>query len=244
MQTILVVDDETNIRMMVRMALQHEGYKVELASDGVDALERFSDGTGIDLVLLDQRMPGMEGLDVLREMRKRNPTAKVIMVTAYGTVDLAVQAMKDGANDFLRKPFTTETLRGAVAAALKSPQTEGETPAGITFGLTTINGFRIEFMGHSGKIGSFGFHQEFTLRSPHGDTSVCTVALPSYMLELVKAHADRDQMPGGERFWTALCEEALANYLWQNAEFPPNATLTVEDLTTSLKRFVDTVLAA
>lgn len=244
MQKILVVDDETNIRMMVRMALQHEGYSVELATDGVDALDRFNDGSDIDLVLLDQRMPGMEGLDVLREMRKRKPNAQVIMVTAYGTVDLAVQAMKDGANDFLRKPFTTETLRGAVSAALKSPPTKVEASAGITFGLTTINGFRIEFMGHSGKRGSFGFHQEFTIRNPQGETSVCTVALPSYMLELVKAHADRDQMPGGERFWTALCEEALANYLWQNAEFPTNATLTVEDLTTSLKRFVDTVLAA
>ena len=65
-------------------------------------------------MLLDQRMPGMDGLEVLREIRKRDPQARVIMATAFGTIDLAVEAMKSGATDFLRKPFTAETLRGAV----------------------------------------------------------------------------------------------------------------------------------
>ena len=60
--------------------------------------------------------------------------------------------------------------------------------------------------------------------------------LPGYVMELVKAHTDREQMPGGERFWQAVCEEALANHLWQNADFPPGGTLRAEELTAGLKR--------
>ena len=82
------------------------------------------------------------------------------------------------------------------------------------------------------------------MRSPGGENSACTVDLPSYVTELVKAHADREQMPGNDRFWQALCEEALANHLWQNAELPANSQMRIEELSTGLRRFVDTVMAA
>ena len=70
------------------------------------------------------------------------------------------------------------------------------------------------------------------------------MVIPCYVAELVKAHADRDQLPGGERFWQALCGEALANYLWQNADVPEGGTLRVEDLTSGLRHWIDAVLSA
>src|SRR5438270_8009313 len=119
---ILIVDDEENIRETMQMALAAACYDAVTAADGAAALEKFGTGSDWDLVLLDQRMPGMEGLEVLRRMRERDPAVRVIMVTAYGTIDLAVDAMKSGAVDFLRKPFTPDVLRGAVKAALDHPR--------------------------------------------------------------------------------------------------------------------------
>lgn len=242
MAHIMVVDDENNIRMMMRLALQHMGHEVDTAPDGLEALRKFHEGKGIDLVLLDQRMPGMEGMGVLREMRRRNPQAKIIMVTAFGTIDLAVDAIKSGATDFLRKPFTADVLRGAVQAALDEV-TPVPISEGVTFGSTTINGYRIEFQADSGQHTVSAYQQTFRIINAEGQAETCTVVLPDYVSELVKAQTDRDQMPGGDRFWTAVCEEALANYLWQNAEFPIGGQLRIEELTTGLRRFVDTVLA-
>jgi DNA-binding response OmpR family regulator len=242
MARILVVDDENNIRMMIRLALQHSGHTVETAADGPEGLEKFGNGSGYDLVLLDQRMPGMEGLEVLREMRRRNPHARIVMATAFGTIDLAVEAMKSGATDFLRKPFTAEVLRGAVQSTLQEPQ-PGAPASGVTFGSTTINGYRIEFQLETGRKTAGEFHQTFTVRSPTGQAESCEVTLPGYVMELVKAHTDLEQLPGGDRFWQALCEEALANYLWQQAEFPAGGKLSIEDFSSGLRRFVDAVLA-
>ena len=73
---------------------------------------------GYDAVLLDQRMPGLDGLETLRQIKQRAPDACVVMVTAYASIELAVDAMRLGATDFLRKPMTPETLRSATAAAL------------------------------------------------------------------------------------------------------------------------------
>ncbi|MDE2125794.1 MAG: response regulator [Armatimonadetes bacterium] len=241
MARILLVDDETNIRTMVRLALIHAGHMVETAADGDEGLKRFGDGSGVDLVLLDQRMPGMNGLEVLREMRRRNPAARVIMATAFGTIDLAVDAMKAGATDFVRKPFTNETLQSAVSAALtSSPQPGG---GGVTFGSTTINGFRIQFDPSTSRHDTTGYRQQFQVRSPDGVDAGCLVVLPSYLIELVKARTDRETLPGGDRFWQALCEEALANYIWQHAEPPVGGRLRVEELSSGLRRFVDAVLA-
>lgn len=243
MARILVVDDEHNVRLMMRLALQYERHTVETASDGEEALRAFDAAQTFDLVLLDQRMPGMTGLDVLRDLHARNPSLPVVMVTAFGTIDLAVEAMKSGATDFLRKPFTAETLRGAVAAALHQARPAHEAP-GVTFGSTTINGFQIQYITGSGIREGGAYRLLFTLRSPSGSASSCEVVLPAYVMELAKAHLDRDQVPGHERFWEALCEEALANYVWQNAEAPPGGKLEVQELTAGLRRYIDTVTAA
>jgi DNA-binding NtrC family response regulator len=120
---VLIVDDEENIRRVTRLTLQSAGYEVGEASDGEKGLEVFGDGSTWDAVLLDQRMPGMDGLEVLRLINARAENARVIMATAYASIELAVDAMKLGATDFVRKPMTPEILRNAVAAALsKEPR--------------------------------------------------------------------------------------------------------------------------
>lgn len=247
MARILVIDDETNIRTMIRLTLQHSGHSVETASDGQEGLDKFGDGSGFDLVLLDQRMPDLEGITVLRQILYQQQSARVVMITAFGTVDLAVEAMKAGATDFLRKPFTADTLRGAVEAALSGgsrPRQGGGEAAGITFGMTTINGYRIESQLNAGLglEGDRGY--VFTVRAPNNETQQCTVVMPAYVAELVKAHTDRDEMPGGSRFWQALCEEVLANYVYQNATFPPDNMLRIDEFTVGMRRWVDAVLTA
>ena len=115
---VLVVDDEEHLRHVMRLTLEASGYEVGEAADGEEALRLFGDGFSFDAILLDQRMPGLDGLETLKRMKARRADVCIIMVTAYATVELAVDAMKLGATDFVRKPMTPETLRHAVAAAL------------------------------------------------------------------------------------------------------------------------------
>lgn len=244
MARILVIDDESNIRIMIRLALRHVGHTVELAIDGPEGLRMYRKGEKWDLVLLDQRMPEMMGLDVLKEIRRRNPAARIIMITAFGTVDLAVEAMKAGATDFLRKPFTAETLRGAVTTALRD-LADTESAADfhtLTYASTTLNGFRIEYDAGPVTRSEDGFRFVFTLRNPEGASQTCEVQLPAYVIELIKAETDCEQLPGGDRFWQTLCESVVANYVWQNSDFPPAGTLTVNELSAGLRRWIDAVM--
>lgn len=245
MARILIVDDEANIRTMVRIALQKDGHTVDQAADGPDALAKFGEGNEWDLVLLDQRMPGMEGLEVLRTMRRRDTTARVVMITAFGTIDLAVEAMKAGATDFLRKPFTLETLRGAAKVAVEgpAPRAGGSHDGNTVFAFTTLNGFQIESRRQPGVRSGSTTTYKFAVRDPGGRSNPCAVVIPAYVAELVKAHCGREELPGGDRFWQGFCEEALANYVWQHASLPPGGTLQIEEYSGFLRRWTDTVLA-
>jgi two-component system response regulator AtoC len=106
---ILVVDDEENFRHILSVILKKERYEVETASNGEEALQRISNAT-FDQVLCDIRMPGMDGLDFLKEVRKTEADANVIMMSAYGTLDTAVEAMKLGAYDYISKPFKPDEI--------------------------------------------------------------------------------------------------------------------------------------
>ncbi len=116
---ILVVDDEESVRWALRKALERAGYRVDLAPDGPTGLREAED-SGVDLVLLDVRLPGRDGLDVLREIRKRRPELPVIMMTAYGTLQVAVEAMKLGAYDYIGKPFDMDEVVLVVEKALEA----------------------------------------------------------------------------------------------------------------------------
>ena len=110
---ILVVDDEGSMRLALSEALTRAGYGVETATDGFDALHKFR-REPFRMVITDVKMPKMSGLEVLKEIRKISPHTPVIMVTAYGTIQNAVDAMKEGASDYILKPFSYEDLESAV----------------------------------------------------------------------------------------------------------------------------------
>jgi two-component system response regulator HydG len=116
--TLLVADDDPAVRESLERTLTREGYAVVLAPDGQAALDRLRQG-GVDLVLSDLKMPGLTGLELLREVKAAAPDVDVIMLTAFGTVEEAVKAMKDGAVDFLTKPFRRADLIRGIRKALE-----------------------------------------------------------------------------------------------------------------------------
>jgi DNA-binding response OmpR family regulator len=110
---ILIVDDEKNIRLTLSMALEALGVEVDSAEDGEEALAKLKEKE-FGLILLDLHMPGVDGMEVLRQVREIRPDIRVVIITAYGTVELAVEAMRLGAVDFVQKPFVPEEIRKMV----------------------------------------------------------------------------------------------------------------------------------
>ncbi len=110
---VLIVDDEPSMRMALSESLESCGYKVKTAESGADALAKFQEGK-FEVVITDMRMPGMSGMEVLRGIRKVSSKTPVVVITAYGTVNTAVEAMKEGAADFIMKPFSVDHLESIV----------------------------------------------------------------------------------------------------------------------------------
>ena len=115
--SILIVDDDKNIRLSLAMALEKLNVPVKTASSGEGSMEKLGQGD-YEFMLLDLRMPGMDGVEVLRRVSQQRPEIKVIIITAYGSINLAVEAMKLGAVDFLQKPFDVAEVRGVVRRCL------------------------------------------------------------------------------------------------------------------------------
>ena len=114
---VLVIDDEKNIRTTLQQVLESAGYEVATAVNGEDGLSKLSKSR-FDMVLLDMKLPGMDGIDVLRRMRETNYETPVAIITAYGTIENAVEAMKLGAVDYLRKPFSGSEIKELVERIL------------------------------------------------------------------------------------------------------------------------------
>lgn len=125
MSRILIVDDERSMREFVSILLRKQGYTVELATSGEEAVEAL-DQQDFDLVLTDLKMPGISGLEVLEHAKRRDPSTQVILMTAYATSDTAVQAMKRGARDYVTKPFKVDELLVQVEKALEVRHLERE----------------------------------------------------------------------------------------------------------------------
>ncbi|PID57250.1 hypothetical protein CSB45_08470 [candidate division KSB3 bacterium] len=106
---ILVIDDEENMRYMLQLTLEDEGYEVELASDGVAGLEKIQQGD-FDFVICDIKMPKMSGMQVLESVVESSPNIPMIMISAYGTIDSAIESMKYGAYDYVTKPFKKDEI--------------------------------------------------------------------------------------------------------------------------------------
>ena len=109
MRRVLVVDDEENLRLVLRTFLKRHGYEVEVADNGETALE-LVESFGPDVIITDVRMPRMGGLDLLATLKAKGNEATVIVMSAYGNVDLAIDAMKAGAYDYVHKPFKNEEV--------------------------------------------------------------------------------------------------------------------------------------
>ena len=122
---ILVVDDELIVRESMGNWLKEEGYLVETSENGMDALEKIK-LKNIDLAVVDIKMPGMDGIELLQKSKEIDPDLPVLVMTAYASVDTAVQAMKEGAFDYIVKPFNPENVSQVIDRALKFKKLEKE----------------------------------------------------------------------------------------------------------------------
>jgi len=137
-ERLLIVDDDASMRMALYESLSSCGYEVETAENGMDALTKFKDGHFAGVVT-DMRMPKMSGMDVLRGVKRISPQTPVILITAYGTVNTAVEAMKEGASEFIMKPFSLDDLEFAVKNVLaanvpsrEEKEEDAEPAAGVS----------------------------------------------------------------------------------------------------------------
>jgi two-component system, NtrC family, response regulator PilR len=124
-ETILVVDDEKSMREFLEIMLKKEEYKVSLASNGEEVL-RLLEKDIFDLVLMDIRMPKMDGIAVLKRIKALSPETIVIMITAYASADTAIKAMKEGAYDYITKPFKIEEIKLIIKNALEKKNLQKE----------------------------------------------------------------------------------------------------------------------
>jgi len=123
--TILIVDDEPNIRQGLAEALQDQGYHIEQAASGEEALQRLEDRE-FHLALVDLVMDGMDGIELLQKVKQRWPRTEVVIITAHGTIETAVRALKEGAYDYLTKPVNVKRFRSYIHNILRSQELEEE----------------------------------------------------------------------------------------------------------------------
>jgi DNA-binding response OmpR family regulator len=227
---ILLIDDEAHLRQMMHLTLEAAGYEVGDAADGPHGLRMFGDGLGWHAVLLDQRMPGMDGLDTLRQLKERAPAVRVIMVTAFASVELAVEATKLGATDFVRKPMTPDILRHTVSAALAKPSvaprapqpTPEPLPQRPRVEMLTLNGFRF--------VRAFADapdERRFLVHDPAGREQEVFVDIDAEAVAMVE-RLTRRHLPFDSSFWTSCAERVLVAYLWDQGRMPPERLTVVQ----------------
>jgi len=232
---ILIIDDEEHIRRMMHITLEAAGYAVGEAQDGPEGLRLYGDGANWDGVVLDQRMPGMDGLETLKHIKDIKPEARVVMATAYASIDLAVDAMKLGAIDFVRKPLTPDILRNAVAAALTKPALASHvavtpTTPGAAQPLiqtVTMNGFTILDDTETPPLEER--QRRFVVVSPHGEKHDVLVEIESEPVEYVERMTGRRLAPDSS-FWTAQARLLLSDFLWSEGKVPPMRRLVLNSL--------------
>jgi two-component system response regulator (stage 0 sporulation protein F) len=122
---LLIVDDQAGVRRFLYEAFSEEGYNVEMASNGIEAVKKVSAKTP-SLILLDVKMPGMSGLETLEELREIAPDIPVVMMSAYGELDIIAEAKKKGVKCYINKPFDLDDVRNLVRGLLakKEPKRE------------------------------------------------------------------------------------------------------------------------
>jgi len=135
---ILIVDDETNIRKVLRAMIEQQGYAVAEAEDGISALARLKE-ENIHVIITDLRMPKLDGLALLKSTLKQYPDIPVIIITAHGTVDSAVSALKLGAFDYISKPFEKVEMIQVIQKALGTYESKSKVPTDIALGSSLVS---------------------------------------------------------------------------------------------------------
>ena len=173
-------------------------------------------------------MPGIDGMETLRRLRERAPATRVIMVTAFASIELAVEAMKLGATDFVRKPMTPDILRQTVAAALAKPPvaTPLDRPASAArpqrprIETVTMNGFHI--VRTSAEERTTAAHPgvyHFRVRDPTGQEQDVVVQVDASAVAMVE-RVIRRPLPLSSSFWRSYAEHTLATYVWDEGRIP------------------------
>lgn len=164
---ILVVDDEEVVLLSVRKALKRDGYNIETANAAIDALEMLKEQK-YEVMITDLMMPGMDGMQLLEHVKAHIPEMRVVMITGYATMALAMQAIRQGAFDFIAKPFTRDELSSAVARAVRhgpmeeQPEERVAAPKGLTDpgNRFTLRDISWAFIEPDGKV-RIGIEQKF-----------------------------------------------------------------------------------
>lgn len=146
---ILVIEDDPSLRRIMQLRMDHNGFTVRCAATGEEGIAML-DGEPFDLVLTDLMLPGLSGLDVLKHVKTHHSAAPVIVLTAFGTVETAVEAMKSGAFDYLTKPVDNEELYLAVSRALETARLREEV-GNLRISVSRKFGFE-NILGHSPKL--------------------------------------------------------------------------------------------
>ena len=222
---VLIVDDEENIRQMIRLTLDAAGYDVSEAEDGVEAFAILGGDPDWNVIMLDQRMPIMEGTDVLRRIKVLAPHARVVM--------------KLGATDFLRKPMTPEIVRNSVSAALQKTREEtfdvqalsSDTDAHRS---VTMNGFTILRKSNStGSLKTQSPECGFIVRKPDGSEQPVSVVISETAIKeaerLMRSEPD-------DAFWILQAETFLSDFIWNDGNVPADGKLILKGLDRDLLR--------
>jgi DNA-binding NtrC family response regulator len=173
---ILVIDDEASMGEFMKIMLGKEGYKVTIETSAQHALQNFSDCQSnplsrYDLMITDLMMPEMSGLDLLTKVQKIDPEIDVIVMTAFGSIDTAVEALKRGAHDYVTKPFKVEEIKIAIKKAMENKKIKKEN---ISLKETIQTGFD-SFIGNSASIEKIKRHAG---KAASSDVTVLITANP------------------------------------------------------------------
>ena len=240
---ILVVDDEACILKMMELVLANAGYTVTTASNPREALDIYGNGANFDLVITDFKMPEMNGIELEGEVLRRDPTAKVLLISGYGGIDTALEALNKGAMDFLRKPFTPEALRDSVRSALERDRKQSPVTAVCReFSRQSINGtsFELKDKEYDEQYGDLTCRFEVT--TPSGIRNLAVI-MPAYVQELIRAYIDSEDVPCGGRFFEAICEETVANELKANGGIPKSSKITIDNLNKDIRHWIDSMVS-
>ncbi|MBI1333541.1 MAG: response regulator [Armatimonadetes bacterium] len=240
---ILVVDDEACILKMMELVLANAGYSVETADNPREALGIYGNGANYDLVITDYKMPEMTGIELEAEILRRDPSAKVLIVSGYGGIETALEAINKGATDFLRKPFTPDALRNAVRSALeRDRKLSPVTTVCREFSRQSVNGTSFELKEKEVDEQFGDLTCKFEVSTP-GGMKTLTVVMPAYIQELIRAYIDSEDVPCGGRFFEAICEETVANELKTSGGVPRTSKIVIDNLTKDIQKWIDSMVS-